>query len=81
MTSYDSHLQDIPMSHLHALGMNADELAANKAANQMRLQKLNETVRLPSDDATLNSSVCTASIEFLTHPQAVLIGMFTCFTS
>lgn len=72
MASYDSHLQDIPMSRLHALGMNADELAANKAANHRSVHNLNEITRLPFDDATLDAIVCTASIEYLIHPHSVL---------
>jgi SAM-dependent methyltransferase len=72
MASFDSHLQGIPLRKLHALGMNAEELNANRAASQRVIQDLNESPALPFPDASLDAIVCTASIEYLTRPHQVL---------
>lgn len=72
MASFDSHLQDVPMSRLHVLGMNQEELANNTAANNRVVQDLNESPALPFDDDSLDAILCTASIEYLTRPPEVL---------
>lgn len=33
MADFDSHLQGVAIGNLHVLGMNAEELAANRIAN------------------------------------------------
>jgi SAM-dependent methyltransferase len=71
MASYDSHLQGCSMRSLHALGMNAAELQANTAAIERVVQDLNQAQTLPFDDASLDAVVCTASVEYLTRPQAI----------
>lgn len=72
MASFDSHLQTIPMSKLHVLGMNPEELATNPAANNRVVQDLNASPSLPFDDDSLDAITCTASIEYLTRPQEAL---------
>ena len=71
MASYDSHLQGCSLQSLHALGMNADELQANRAATAWVVQDLNHAQTLPFEDAGLDAVVCTASVEYLTRPQAI----------
>lgn len=72
MASFDSHLQGIPTSRLHVLGMNDEELAANTAADDRTIQDLNKSPTLPFDSSSLDTIVCTASIEYLTRPDEVL---------
>ena len=72
MASYDSHLQGCDLRALHVLGMNSDELGANALATSDRVQDLNQSPRLPFNTASLDAVVCTASIEYLVRPQAVL---------
>lgn len=72
MGSFDSHLQQAEIESLQVLGLNAEELAANAAADRTLLQDLNRDPSLPLDDASLDAVVCTASIEYLTRPFEVL---------
>lgn len=72
MASYDSHLQGCDLKSLHVLGMNSDELGANAQATTDRVQDLNQSPRLPFNAASLDAVVCTASIEYLVRPHAVL---------
>ena len=71
MASHDSHLQRCSLHSLHVLGMNAEELNANQAATARLVQDLNALQTLPFADASLDAVVCTASVEYLTQPQAV----------
>ena len=72
MASFDSHLQGVSTSRLHVLGMNAEELAANRAANNSWVQDLNESPALPFKTDSLDALVCTVSIEYLVRPANVL---------
>ncbi len=71
MASYDSHLRGCSLRSLHALGMNADELQANRAATARVVKDLNNTQALPFEDASMDAVVCTASVEYLIRPQAI----------
>lgn len=72
MASWDSHLDAVADPELHLLGMNAEELAANRAAGERLVQDLNQTPQLPYADASFAAVVCTASIEYLTRPLEIL---------
>ncbi len=72
MASFDSHLHGVTPAKLHLLGMNAEELAANREAQNRIVQDLNEAPVLPFENNCLNAVVCTASIEYLTRPAQVL---------
>ncbi len=72
MASFDSHLQGVQIGKLHVLGMNEEELAANTMASDCVVRDLNIHPALPFHDASLDAIVCTASIEYLTHPREVL---------
>ncbi len=72
MASHDSHLQHVYPASLHLLGMNAEELAGNRAAHHWAVQDLNATPDLSYESGSLDAVVCTASIEYLLQPQAVL---------
>src|SRR5688572_11288840 len=53
-SSWVSHFREAPRS-LVALGMNADELAANPQATSWVLHDLNEQPELPFDDTTFDA--------------------------
>ena len=72
MGSFDSHLQAAQPGYLEVLGMNADELRANKAATQVCRQNLNHQARLPQADGAFDAVICTASIEYLKRPRDVI---------
>lgn len=72
MASFDSHLQAAPMSRLHVLGMNAKELASNRAANHRVVRDLNDSPDLPFASNSFDAILCAASIEYLTRPAEVL---------
>lgn len=72
MGSWDSHLPDTLFSlDLTVLGMNTEELTANKKATKTVCLDLNENPILPFADNSFNAVVCTASVEYLTDPLAV----------
>jgi len=71
MGSWDSHLpEDLRLQELTVLGMNSEELAANKQATATILQDLNQNPRLPFAENSLDGVICTASVEYLTDPLA-----------
>ncbi|WP_321416933.1 methyltransferase domain-containing protein [uncultured Desulfobacter sp.] len=73
MSSWDSHLPDtLSDCHVKGLGMNAEELDANAKLDTRLVQDLNQTPKLPMDDNSFDAVICTASIEYLTRPVAVL---------
>ncbi len=73
MSSWVSHLPDSPAAlQVSGLGMNAEELAANPRLSELLVQDLNQNVELPWPDAVFDVVVCTASIEYLLDPAAVM---------
>ena len=72
MSSWVSHLSTKPDGGLVVLGMNAVELQANPAADQVVVQDLNADPRLPFDDDSFDAVVCCVSIDYLIHPVDVL---------
>ncbi|PUB90304.1 MAG: methyltransferase type 11 [gamma proteobacterium symbiont of Ctena orbiculata] len=75
MASFDSHLEGMELVKLHLLGMNREELAANGVATTATVQDLNMQPTLPYSSNSLDAIVCTASIEYLTAPEQVLVDV------
>jgi len=71
MASYDSHLQGCSLRNLYALGMNAEELQANRSATAQVVQDLNQENTLPFGNDCLDAVICTASVEYLVQPRRV----------
>lgn len=71
MSSWTSHLPDMSFSEVIGLGMNTEELHANKRLNRFVIQDLNHTPTLPFDTGSLDAVICTASVEYLIDPFAV----------
>ncbi len=73
MSSWISHLPDeTTYAHVAGLGMNAEELAANKRLNEHQVQNLNEQPELPYPDGTFDRVVIVVSIQYLIRPIEVL---------
>lgn len=73
MSSWVSHLPAEPTAiDVHGLGLNAQELEANPRLNSYTLQDLNQDTRLGFEDAAFDAVICTASIEYLIQPLAVV---------
>jgi SAM-dependent methyltransferase len=70
MSSWVSHFNCTPRN-LVALGMNADELAANPQAASWCLRDLNLHPTLPFDDASFDAVTCCVSVDYLVRPLEV----------
>ena len=72
MGSWTSHLPDsLELSGLTVLGMNEEELRRNTRATETVVQDLNADPVLPFAEGSFDAVICTASVEYLTHPLAV----------
>jgi SAM-dependent methyltransferase len=69
-SSWVSHFDPVP-ERLVALGMNASELAANRAAAEWLVQDLNDDPVLPFADASFDAATCCVSVDYLTRPVDV----------
>ena len=67
MSSWISHFRDKPDA-LTALGMNADELAANPQAHVWIVHDLNADPVLPFADDAFDHATCCVSVDYLTRP-------------
>ena len=73
MSSWVSHLpEDTGAIRLTGLGMNAEELAQNPRLEERIVQDLNARSELPFPDNSFDAAICSASIEYLVQPVAVL---------
>lgn len=69
MSSWNSHLPDAHRdSFITGLGLNDEELRANPQLKQKVVHDLNKSPKLPFDDNSFDSVICTASVEYLTMP-------------
>ncbi len=72
MSSWTSHLpEEIQFAKVYALGMNPEELQANKRLDGFVVQDINRRAALPYETGSLDAVICTASIEYLIHPFEV----------
>lgn len=72
MSSWRSHVPQAVKPHtLVGLGMNAEEMKANPQLAEHVVHDLNETPKLPFDDAAFDCVICTVSVEYMTQPVAV----------
>ena len=70
MSSWVSHFATAPDA-LTALGMNADELAANPQATAWVAHDLNADPVLPFADDAFDAATCCVSVDYLTQPLVV----------
>ena len=71
MASWVSHLPEASELAVTGLGMNAAELAENPRFDARVVHDLNRNDRLPFADASFETVICTASVEYLTRPVEV----------
>lgn len=73
MSSWISHLPpEVAYAHVVGLGLNHEELSANERLSRFVVQNLNTRPRLPFEDGSFDAAGITVSIDYLTHPVAVL---------
>jgi SAM-dependent methyltransferase len=73
MSSWVSHLPASPDElQVAGLGMNAAELASNPRLSERVVHDLNQEAELPWSAAQFDVALCTASIEYLLDPAAVI---------
>jgi SAM-dependent methyltransferase len=70
MGSWVSHFRR-PPERLTVLGMNGEELAANRVAAARVVHDLNEDPRLPFADDSFDAAVCCVSVDYLVRPIEV----------
>ena len=75
-SSWTSHYPDAKgpplFRRVAGLGMNREELAANKLLSDFVVQDLNKSPKLPYADASFDAVTCTVSIDYLTKPLDVM---------
>ena len=72
MGSWDSHLPvGVRPERVAGLGLNAVELQKNAVLTDRRVHDLNQEAVLGFRDGEFDVVVCTASVEYLVHPDAV----------
>jgi SAM-dependent methyltransferase len=73
MSSWTSHLPDsLKNCQVTGLGLNREELRANRQLARTVVQDLNRNPVLPFKDNTFDAVICTASVEYLIKPLEVL---------
>lgn len=74
MASWDSHLpMDVQPKQAAGVGLNRLELGKNAYLTDRRVQDLNQGAALDFAGGHFDLVVCTASVEYLVHPDAVFI--------
>lgn len=73
MGSWTSHLPDsLAVEGLTVLGLNEEELQSNPRASETLVHDLNTNPHLPFAEARFDAVICTASVEYLIDPLAVM---------
>ncbi len=69
MSSFVSHIpEDLTNFSATGLGMNNEELKMNPQLSDSTVHNLNRQPELPFKDDQFDAVICTASVEYLTHP-------------
>ncbi|MFH1983121.1 MAG: methyltransferase domain-containing protein [Pseudomonadota bacterium] len=72
MSSWVSHLPEgLELEGVTGLGMNREELAANRRLTDAAVHDLNRDPVLPFASGAFDAAVCTVSVEYLTRPFEV----------
>lgn len=72
MASVDSHLPPDHGLQVTGLGMNKQEMAANRNLSEYLTYDLNEDPKIPFPDRSFDAVLCNLSIEYLIMPEEVL---------
>lgn len=74
MGSWASHIPgSLTGCRVTGLGLNSEELAANRQLTDFVVHDLNRSPSLPFDDDAFDAVICTASIEYLARPLEVIV--------
>jgi SAM-dependent methyltransferase len=77
MSSWVSHLpDDIQFEHIHGHGLNAEELAKNPRLDEYFVQNLNQDLKLPLADASVDAVLNTVSVQYLQYPEAIFAEVY-----
>lgn len=72
MASWDSHIPEtLHPARVIGLGLNENELAANKVLSEFIIHDLNKNPRLPFEDNTFDAVINTVSVDYMTRPVEV----------
>jgi SAM-dependent methyltransferase len=72
MSSWTSHLpEDLDELTVTGLGLNAEELSANKRLSDYLVLDLNKKPVLPFENQSFDAAICTVSVEYLVKPIEV----------
>lgn len=73
-SSWVSHFpaDGVRFGRVAGLGMNAEELAANRQLSEWVVRDLNKQPVLPYADGSFDAVTCTVSIDYLTQPLSVM---------
>jgi SAM-dependent methyltransferase len=76
MSSWESHLPDsLDSCTVEGLGMNEQELQANRKLSSRLIHDLNRTPALPYPENSFDAAVCTVSFEYLCRPSEVIADL------
>jgi len=72
MASWDSHIpQSVNPAEVVGLGLNENELSANKMLSRYIIHDLNNNPALPFEDEFFDVVLCTVSVDYMTRPVEV----------
>lgn len=71
MSSWVSHLPDVPLGRVVGHGMNPAELERNPRLDEWFVADLNEDPTLPQVDDTFDAVLCAVSVQYLQYPGRV----------
>lgn len=71
MSSWVSHLPDVPLERVVGHGLNEAELRENDALDEWVIQDLNDQQSLPLADDSFDRVLCALSVQYLQYPEAV----------
>ncbi len=72
MAGWDSHLpRSLQPQRVIGLGLNHNELSANRALNEIVIHDLNSDPTLPFPEAAFDVVLNTVSVDYLTHPKEI----------
>jgi SAM-dependent methyltransferase len=77
MSSWVSHLpDDIQFEYIQGHGLNAEELAKNPRLDEYFVQNLNQDLKLPLADASVDAVLNTVSVQYLQYPEAIFAEVY-----
>jgi SAM-dependent methyltransferase len=72
MASWNSHIpQQVRPGRVIGIGLNENELRENRALDQYVLHDLNESPEIPFAEGTIDTAICTVSVDYMTCPMEV----------